>query len=239
MTASKKNSERKTLPKNNDITNSNTDNYNNSDKLRNRPDNLSAETVKIIPVMEENFDLSKKTIVQETKIIKRLTTKTEKIEVPITYEEVYVNDKKLNIYEKEGGGLLSKLKDTVAHSISSDDSSIEYHYPRSSSDSRDLSSSSNVYTEKSGSQNQYHDDNYNMKGELVPLIEGQEKNETEKIVPIWGEEIIISKRKVKLGEIIIRKRRIVENKKIDVDINKEKIIVEYPNGFKEQLTTTA
>src|ERR687884_589200 len=127
MTASKKNSERKTLPKNNDITNSNTDNYNNSDKLRNRPDNLSAETVKIIPVMEENFDLSKKTIVQETKIIKRLTTKTEKIEVPITYEEVYVNDKKLNIYEKEGGeGLLSKLKNTVAHSITTDDSNIEY-----------------------------------------------------------------------------------------------------------------
>jgi stress response protein YsnF len=68
------------------------------------------------------------------------------------------------------------------------------------------------------------------------LFEGQEKNETEKIVPIWGEEIIVSKRKVKLGEIIIRKRRIIENKKIDVDIRKEKIIVEYPNGIKEQLT---
>src|SRR5918911_1600651 len=197
MTASKKNSERKTLPKNNDITNSNTDNYNNSDKLRNRPDNLSAETVKIIPVMEENFDLSKKTIVQETKIIKRLTTKTEKIEVPITYEEVYVNDKKLNIYEKEGGGLLSKLKDTVAHSITSDDSSIEYHYPRSSPDSRDLSSSSNVYTEKSGSQNQYHDDNYNMKGELVPLIEGQQKhkqvNSTAKMNLVYNYSIMENK----------------------------------------------
>jgi stress response protein YsnF len=55
-------------------------------------------------------------------------------------------------------------------------------------------------------------------------------------MPIWGEEIIVSKRKVKLGEIIIRKRRIIENKKIDVDIRKEKIIVEYPNGIKEQLT---
>ena len=68
------------------------------------------------------------------------------------------------------------------------------------------------------------------------MIEEQEKNETEKIVPIWGEEIIVSKRKVKLGEIIIRKRRIIENKKIDIDIRKEKIIVEYPNGIKEQLT---
>ena len=242
MTKSKKNTKRKTLPKDDNITSNNTDYYNNNDNnnnLTNSHSNLSAETVEIIPVMEENFNLSKKTIVQETKVVKRLTTKTEKIEVPITYEEVYVNDKKLNIYEKEGGeGLLSKLKDKVAHSIASEDSNIEYHYPHSSSsDSPDLSSSSKPSAEKSRNQNQYHDYNYNIEGELVPLIEGQEKNETEKIVPIWGEEIIVSKRKVKLGEIIIRKRRIIENKKIDVDINKENVIVEYPNGTKEQLTT--
>ncbi|HYX54924.1 MAG TPA: DUF2382 domain-containing protein, partial [Nitrososphaeraceae archaeon] len=206
----------------------------------NSPSNLSAESVKVIPVVEENFDLLKKTIIQETKIVKRPATKTEKIEVPITYEEVYVNDKKLNIYDKEEGeGLLSKLKDTVAHSIASNDSNIEYHYPNSSLDSPDLSYASKPSVEKSESQNQYHDDNYNNReGELVPLIEGQEKNETEKIVPIWGEEIIVSKRKVKLGEIIIRKKRIIENKKIDVDIKKEKVIVEYPNGVKEELTTT-
>src|SRR5919107_5794375 len=239
MIKGKKNTKRKTVPKNNDIASNNTDysNNNNSNNLTNSSSNLSAKTVKIIPVMEENFDLSKKTIVQETKIIKRLTTKTEKIEVPITYEEVYVNDKKLNIYDKEGGeGLLSKLKDTVAHSIASNDSNIEYHYSHSSPD---LSSASKPSVENSESQNQYHDDNYNREGELVPLIEGQEKNETEKIVPIWGEEIIVSKRKVKLGEIIIRKKRIIENKKIYVDIKKEKVIVEYPNGVKEELTTTA
>jgi stress response protein YsnF len=244
MTRDKKNAKRKTLPKNDDITNNNTGYYNNNDNnnLTNSSSNLSPETVKIIPVMEENFDLSKKTIVQETKIVKRLTTKTEKIEVPITYEEVYVNDKKLNIYEKEGGkGVLSKLKDTVTHSIASDDSNIEYHYPHSSSstNSPDLSSTSDLSADKSRNQNQYHDDNYNREGELVPLIEGQEKNGTEKIVPIWGEEVIVSKRKVKLGEIIIHKRRIIENKKIDVDIKKEKVIVEYPDGVKEQLTTKA
>jgi stress response protein YsnF len=235
MTRSKKNIKRKTLPKNNDVTTNNTDyssNNNNDDnnKSTNSPSNLSAESVKVIPVVEENFDLLKKTIIQETKIVKRPATKTEKIEVPITYEEVYVNDKKLKIYEKEDGeGILSKLKGTIAHSITADDSNIEYRYPNPSSTS-DLSA------DNSRSQNQYHDYNYDTEGEIVPLIEGQEKNETEKIVPIWGEEIIVSKRKVKLGEIIIRKRRIIENKKIDVDIRKEKIIVEYPNGIKEQLT---
>jgi stress response protein YsnF len=233
MTRSKKNIKRKTLPKNNDVTTNNTDyssNNNDDNKSTNSPSSLSAESVKVIPVVEENFDLLKKTIIQETKIVKRPATKTEKIEVPITYEEVYVNDKKLNIYEKgEGEGILSKLKGTIADSITADDSNIEYRYPNPSSTS-DLSA------DNSRSQNQYHDYNYDTEGELVPLIEEQEKNETEKIVPIWGEEIIVSKRKVKLGEIIIRKRRIIENKKIDVDIRKEKIIVEYPNGIKEQLT---
>jgi stress response protein YsnF len=221
------------LPKNNDVTTNNTDyssNNNDNNKSTNSPSSLSAESVKVIPVVEENFDLLKKTIIQETKIVKRPATKTEKIEVPITYEEVYVNDKKLNIYEKgEGEGILSKLKGTIADSITADDSNIEYRYPNPSSTS-DLSA------DNSRSQNQYHDYNYDTEGELVPLIEEEEKNETEKIVPIWGEEIIVSKRKVKLGEIIIRKRRIIENKKIDIDIRKEKIIVEYPNGIKEQLT---
>ena len=236
MTRSKKNIKRKTLPKNNDVTTNNTDyssNNNDNNKSTNSPSSLSAESVKVIPVVEENFDLLKKTIIQETKIVKRLTTKTEKIEVPITYEEVYVNDKKLKIYEKEDGeGILSKLKGTIAHSITADDSNIEYRYPNPSSTS-DLSA------DNSKSQNQYHDYNYDTEGEIIPLVEGQEKNETEKIVPIWGEEIIVSKRKVKLGEIIIRKRRIIENKKIDVDIRKEKVIVEYPDGVKKQLTATS
>ena len=70
-------------------------------------------------------------------------------------------------------------------------------------------------------------------GQKITLIEGQENNKTEKIVPIWGEEIIIQKRKVKLGEIVILKRRIIESKKIAIDIKREKVIVEYPDGRKE------
>ena len=59
-----------------------------------------------------------------------MATKTEKIEVPIT-NEVYVNNKKLRVYDKEEG-ILSKINDTIAHSVSaSDDDSIEYHYPPS------------------------------------------------------------------------------------------------------------
>jgi stress response protein YsnF len=41
-------------------------------------------------------------------------------------------------------------------------------------------------------------------------------------VPILGEEIIVQKRKVKLGEIVIQKRRIIESKKIDIDIKMQR-----------------
>ncbi|MBA3284750.1 MAG: DUF2382 domain-containing protein [Nitrosopumilus sp.] len=221
-------SAKKTLPENSSDTNENTlDNKDHNNKITIDPIDPTPEIEKVIPIVEENFDLTKKTVIHETSIVKRMATKTEKIEVPITYEEVYVNNKKLKVYDKEDEGILSKIKGTIAHSVSgSDDDNIEYHYPPS--------------TPSQGSHgNTKHDQNsnYKIKGEVVALIEGQENNETEKIVPIWGEEIIVQKRKVKLGEIVIRKRRIIESKKIDIDIKREKVIVEYPDGRKEELET--
>ena len=192
------------------------------------------ETVQIIPIIEENFNLTKKTVTHEAKITKRMAIKTEKIEVPIAYEEVYVNNKKLRIYDKEEEGFLSKVKDTIAHRISaSDDDNIEYYHLPSSPEYSNGSSNPNQTIQE------YYDSNYNTKGEAVVLTEGQEKNETEKVVPIWGEEIVVRKRKVKLGEIVIRKRRIIESRRIDVDIKKEKVLVEYPDGRKEELKTSS
>lgn len=194
----------------------------------------TVETVQIIPIIEENFNLTKKTVTHEAKITKRMAIKTEKIEVPIAYEEVYVNNKKLRIYDKEEEGFLSKVRDTIAHRISaSDDDNIEYYHLPSSPEYSNGSSNPNQTIQE------YYDSNYNTKGEAVVLTEGQEKNETEKVVPIWGEEIIVRKRKVKLGEIVIRKRRIIESRRIDVDIKKEKVLVEYPDGRKEELKTSS
>jgi stress response protein YsnF len=193
----------------------------------------SSEIVQTIPVVEEDFDLTKKTVLHEATIAKRLATKTEKIEIPVAYEEVYINNKKLKIYDNEEGkeGLLSRIKDTIAHSVSAsdEDNNIEYHYPPSSPIEPSRNGSKRDLNQKN------HGSNFIMKGEAIPLIEGQEKSETEKIVPIWGEEIIVRKRKVKLGEIVIRKRRIIETKKIDIGIKKEKVSVEYPDGLKQEL----
>lgn len=70
--------------------------------------NPTIETVQIIPIIEENFNLTKKTVTHEAKITKRMAIKTEKIEVPIAYEEVYVNNKKLRIYDKEEEGFYQR-----------------------------------------------------------------------------------------------------------------------------------
>ena len=217
---------------NSDITHSNIEDI--SDKNSKSGSNISIETMQIIPVIEEDFDLTKKTVIHETRIMKRMATRTEKIEIPIAYEEVYINNKKLKIYEKEEEGLLSRIKDTIAHSVSSpDDDHIEYHYPTSSSNKLSEDNSKNNPNQK------HHNLDFGTRGETVSLIDGQEKSETEKIVPIWGEEIVVRKRKVKLGEIVIRKRRVIASKKIDIDIKKEKVSVEHPDGFKEELSTTS
>jgi stress response protein YsnF len=60
--------------------------------------------------------------------------------------------------------------------------------------------------------------------------------ETEKVIPIMGEEVVVSGRTVKIGEIVIKKRRVIDNEKIKIDIKKEKVILEYPDGTTEQIT---
>lgn len=229
---------RKSLPRNNNTRKNTTDYSDEKDNVSSSMQNDHLiETAEIIPVVEEDFNLSKKTTIQQVRIVKRLATRTEKIEVPISYEELYVNNKKLKIYEKEEEGIFSKLKGTIAHGITTEDNSIEYRHADSSRNVVGSSSSSQTHDESLRRDDQgVHNQDDEMDDQAIPLMEGQEKNETEKTVPIWGEEILVTKRKVKLGEIVIKKRVIRENKQVDIDIRKEKITIEYPNGVKDELT---
>ena len=61
-------------------------------------------------------------------------------------------------------------------------------------------------------------------------------SQEEQIIPIWGEQIIIDKKIVKLGEIVIKKSRISEKRNVDVEVRKEKITVKYPDGKKQEIT---
>ncbi len=62
-----------------------------------------------------------------------------------------------------------------------------------------------------------------------------EKEKEENIIPLWGEEISINKKMVKIGEIVIRKYQTTKKQKIDVDVKSEKIIVKYPDGRQEDI----
>jgi stress response protein YsnF len=83
---------------------------------------------------------------------------------------------------------------------------------------------------------------YESKREIIPLLEGFKNNdndsvkynneEIERIIPIFGEEIVIAKRRVKVGELVIKKNRVTINNKIKIDIKKEEAIVKDPNVIK-------
>lgn len=169
-------------------------------------------TAAAIPVNEERFSISKDTVSEDVKIEKRWISATRKVEIPVPYEEVYVNDKVVKLFdEKDDDNILSKLKDKILDSI-------------------DRDKNKQQQTTISQQQNE-------PRGELIPLFDDNDNNQiTEKVIPILGEEIVVSRRTVKIGEIVIKKRRVTDNKKIQIDIKKEKVMLEYPDGTTEQIT---
>jgi stress response protein YsnF len=53
---------------------------------------------------------------------------------------------------------------------------------------------------------------------------------------LYAEEITVFKKMVKVGEIVLNKRRVVEMENVDIDTIKERINVEYADGRKEKIT---
>ena len=54
----------------------------------------------IVPVLEEDYSIWKQTSIKEAKIEKRAVTKTKTVKIPITYEQLYINGKKLKSVEE-------------------------------------------------------------------------------------------------------------------------------------------
>ena len=173
---------------------------------------IGGQNTAAIPVNEERFSISKNTVSEDVKIEKRWISATRKVEVPVPYEEVYVNDKVVKLFdEKDDDNILSKLKDKILDSIDRD---------------------------KNKQQQTISQQQNEPRGELIPLFDDNDNNQiTEKVIPILGEEIVVSRRTVKIGEIVIKKRSVTDNKKIQIDIKKEKVMLEYPDGTTEQITS--
>ncbi len=67
-------------------------------------------------------------------------------------------------------------------------------------------------------------------------IQQADQANTQETLELWGEEIIIDKKMVKLAEIVIKKYQVNEKRKIDVDVYREKLTLKFPGNFKEVIS---
>lgn len=190
----------------------------------------------VIPIIEERYNFSKKILVEDVKIEKKWIINDEKINVPIAYEKIFVDDKDLDSYSQED--VLTQLK----HKI------INFQYIGESNDNENK-----VEKEKKEDikrqQKEKDNQQVRVKEDDMQLFDEEKTNSTStlsnseilndktpKVIPLYAEQLIITKKKVKIGEIVIRKNKVIEDKKVNVDIAKERVTIEYPNGKKERLT---
>ena len=110
----------------------------------------------------------KKDIHDVVSIEKKWITKKTKIEVPVLYERVFVNDQELSFGVEEA---ITEIKDRILDTVSVN----------------------------------HHNEN-NTVFDWVPLFGTESEMQTE--FPLYAEELVISKRKVMVGKVIIRKRQI-------------------------------
>src|SRR5918993_1026660 len=199
----------------------------------------------VIPVVAEDYSLSKKILSEEINIEKRWEEKDE-IKIPVRYEKLFVNDKEIDVYSKQG--IISQIKEKISDLVHAGGDSGDDGETKENEDNNKI-------------QNEYNKDIENQKrkepqleGERVPLFDVQQTensnrqlsqgNNTNKLtnnkyqtsIPLFAEEITISKKIVKVGEVVISKRRLVEIENVDVDTIKERINVEHADGRKEKIT---
>ena len=67
-----------------------------------------------------------------------------------------------------------------------------------------------------------------IKHDMIPLLENS--SEQEKVIPLYAEQIVVSKRTVKIADLIIRKRKVTEIRKVGNDLIIEQLTVRNPTG---------
>src|SRR5918993_2062763 len=190
----------------------------------------------VIPIIEERYNLSKKILAEDVKIEKRWIINDEKINIPIAYEKIFVDDKDLDSYSQED--ILTQLK----HKI------INFQYIGESDDNENKIEQEKKedikrqQKEKDRREVKVKEDDMQLFDEEKTNFTSHTRNneilndKTPEVIPLYAEQLIITKKKVKIGEIIFRKNKVIEDKKVNVDIARERVTIEYPNGKKERLT---
>jgi stress response protein YsnF len=186
----------------------------------------------VIPVVGENYSFSKKILSEDINIEKRWVEGDE-IKIPVRYEKVFVNDKEIDVYSKQG--IISQIKEKISDLVQSGD-----HDDDDVSKTKENGDDNKNQKYSKDIENQKREE-YQIKGESVPLFDNQQiensngqlsqgnnnknltNNKYQTLIPLYAEEITVSKKMVKVGEIVLSKRRVVETENIDVDTIKEKI----------------
>jgi len=199
------------------------------------------QIVRKIPLYEEDFELTKKEVETNVQLEKTWVHTTKKIEIPIKYEEILLNGKEFGSYDqKEIVEMLSKIKHKISHVFHHDEenkkNNNEESRPDKKSDKQQQHNGHNPSHENSELEIHYTKQSSNKEtgdSSSTPSVSpnGNNTNQIEKIIPLWGEEITINRKLIKLGEIIIRKYQVSENHEIHVELNKEKYSIKYPDGF--------
>lgn len=190
---------------------------------------LSEELVSKIPLYGEDFKITKREENGYLKIEKKWITSKKKVEIPVRHEELFVNGKSLDYFdENELGEIFSKLKNKLS------DVFVSERTMETDAD-KDKTPESKVEI-----RNILHNTLENEKNiisqKVVPLSDYQSSNigNLNKI-ELWGEEITINKRLVKLGEIEVKKFEIHEKRKIDIELKKDKLTIKFPGNYKEEI----
>src|SRR4029079_19715541 len=201
---------------------------------------LKEVIVERIPIHAEEFEVTKE--VTETKLYleKRWIKSTKKIEVPINYEEMFKNGKEFDSYShNELVEIYSKVKEKISEAFNPNQTEVDAnqhdkrrsgynrHYPNDLDiqlqKDEDTTKTTLLPTEKESSQSEKkpllsnsEDSTVNSQIQLSDNINNNNSfEEEEQIIPIWGEQVIIDKKMVKLGEITIKKSRIVEKRHVN------------------------
>jgi stress response protein YsnF len=202
----------------------------------------------VIPVVAENYSFSKMILSEDISIEKRWIEKDE-IKIPVRYEKLFVNNKEIDVYSKQG--IISQIKEKISDLVQSDDDDDNGNVNKMKENEDDDNKNQK---HKKDIENQKREEPQ-LKGESVPLFDNQQtensneqlyqdnnnnkelinNNKYQTLIPLYAEEITVSKKMVKVGEIALSKRRIVETENVDVDTIKERINVEHADGRKEKI----
>jgi stress response protein YsnF len=63
---------------------------------------------------------------------------------------------------------------------------------------------------------------------MIPLLESN--SETEKVISLYAEQVVVTKRTVKVADLIIRKRKVTDKRKVGIDLITEQLTVQNPTG---------